>query len=104
VVVDHFGVVSLLDPATGELRWQHDLAHALLGTRLTLTPARVTLTTFSGDLFVLDRADGHVVARLGRRELGGFPASTVRAPWRGPGRLLVAVRLLRWGVQLRRLP
>ena len=25
-VVDHFGVVSLLDLATGRIRWQHDLA------------------------------------------------------------------------------
>src|SRR5205823_1403019 len=38
VVVDHFGVVSLLDPATGQLRWQHDLAHALLDTTMALTP------------------------------------------------------------------
>jgi outer membrane protein assembly factor BamB len=104
VVVDHFGVVSLLDVTTGRLRWQHDLAHALLDTRMALTPHRVTFTSFSGHLFVLDRTDGRVVARLGRRRLGGYPTATLPAPWRGPGELLVAVRLWTWGAQLRRLP
>jgi hypothetical protein len=41
---------------------------------------------------------------LGRRQLGGYPTATLPAPWRGPGRLLVALRLQTWGVQLRRLP
>jgi outer membrane protein assembly factor BamB len=107
-VVDHFGVVSVLDPATGRLRWRHDLAHALLETRVALTPARVTFTSFSGDLFVLDRSRGRLVERLGPRQLGGYPTATASAPWpgqgRGRGRLLVALRLQTWGVQLRRLP
>jgi outer membrane protein assembly factor BamB len=103
-VVDHFGVVSVLDPATGRLRWRHDLAHALLETRMTLTATRVAFTSFSGDVFVLDRSDGRVVARLGRRQLGGYPTATLPAPWRGTGRILVALRLQTWGVQLRRLP
>jgi outer membrane protein assembly factor BamB len=103
-VVDHFGVVSLLDLATGKLRWQHDLAASLLGTRVTLTPTRVAFTSFSGDVFVLDRHDGDLVAQFGPRRLGGYPVATLRPPWRGRERLLIALRLRAWGVQLRRLP
>jgi outer membrane protein assembly factor BamB len=103
-VVDHFGVVSLLDVGTGKLRWQSDVAHALLRTRVVLTPFRVAFTSFSGDVFVLDRRHGRLVARLGPRRLDGYPVATVRSPWHGRGRLLVALRLRAWGVQLRRLP
>ncbi len=103
-VVDHFGVVSLLDLATGRIRWQHDLAHALIATRMALTPRRVVFSSFSGDLFVLDRADGHLVARLGRDRLGGYAVALRRAPWGPPARLLVALRLGAWRVDLRRIP
>ena len=103
-VTDHFGVVSLLDRTTGRLVWQHDLAHALLATRVALTRHRVALTTFSGDVFLLDRHDGHTVARLGWRRLGGYPVSTRRPPWPGRARLLVALRIREWAVQLRALP
>jgi len=104
VVVDHFGVVSLFSLATGKLRWEHDLARALLGTRMTLTPGRVTFVSFSGDVFVLDRRTGRLLARLGPRKLGGYPVSTLQAPWKGPDRLLIGLRMLTLGVQLRRLP
>jgi outer membrane protein assembly factor BamB len=103
-VVDHFGVVSLLDLITGRLRWQHDVAHALIETRVALTPDRVAFVSFSGDLFVLDRRTGRLLARMGPRHLGGYPASTIHAPGRDPNRLLVALRMLSWKVQLRRLP
>jgi outer membrane protein assembly factor BamB len=103
-VVDHFGVVSLLDLESGALRWQHDLAHALLATRVSLTGRRVVFSSFSGDVFVLDRADGSLVARLGGEELGGYVVSTRLAPWGGPARLLVALRLGAWKVDLRRIP
>ena len=104
VVVDHFGVVTMLDRTTGQRRWQHDLAEPILGTRVTLTRRRVAFASFSGDVFVLDRARGRLVARLGRQRLGGYVASTLRAPWRGPDRLLIALRLRTWAVQLHRLP
>jgi outer membrane protein assembly factor BamB len=103
-VIDHFGVVSLLDLRTGHLRWQHDLAHALLETRVSLTRDRVVVTSFSGDVFVLDRRDGHTVARWGWRRLDGYPVATLQPRWRGPDRLLVALRLREWAVQLRALP
>jgi len=103
-VVDHFGVVSLLDLATGRIRWRHDLAHALIATRMVLTPRRVVFSSFSGEVFVLDRADGHLVARLGRHRLGGYAVALRRAPWGRPARLLVALRLGAWRVDLRRIP
>jgi len=103
-VIDHFGVVSLLDRQSGRLLWQHDLARALLQTRVSLTRDRVVVTSFSGDVFVLDRHDGHTVARWGWRRLDGYPVATLRPAWRGPDRLLVALRLREWAVQLRVLP
>ncbi len=103
-VVDHFGVVTVLDLHTGRIRWRHDLAHALIATRMTLTPRRVVFSSFSGDLFVLDRADGHLVTQLGRDRLGGHAIALRRVPWGPPTRLLVALRLGAWRVDLRRIP
>jgi outer membrane protein assembly factor BamB len=102
-VVDHFGVVSVLDLASGRLRWQHDLADVLLETRVALTGGRVALTSYAGVLYVLDRRDGHLVERVSPARLGGLPVATEVAPGRAPGRLLVALRLREWGVQLRKL-
>jgi outer membrane protein assembly factor BamB len=110
-VVDHFGVASLLDPVTGKLRWQHDLADVLLAARVVLTGSRVAFTSYAGVLHVLDRRDGHELAALAPGRLGGLPVATTRSPWSsggqgrgGGGDVLVAVRLREWGVQLRRLP
>jgi outer membrane protein assembly factor BamB len=103
-VVDHFGVVSTFSLDTGRLRWQHDLADVLLATRVTLTGHRVAFTSYAGVLYVLDGRDGRVVARLAPERLGGLPVATLRAPGSGPARLLLALRLRDWGVQLRRLP
>jgi outer membrane protein assembly factor BamB len=104
-VVDHFGVVSVLDPATGHLRWQRDLADVLVGTRVVLTSQRLAFTSYAGVLHVLDRRDGHVVATVGPGRLGGLPVALAPAPWavRRGGGALVALRLRHWGVQLRRL-
>ena len=73
-VVDHFGVVTVLDPETGKLRWQHDLADVLIATRVVLSDNRVAFTSYAGVLHVLDRHDGHVVQTL-----------APRAPRRPPG-------------------
>lgn len=99
VVVDHFGVVSLLDPATGHLRWRRDLADVLVATRVALSGRRVAFTSYAGVLHVLDRRDGHSIDRIGPGRLGGLPVAI--AP-RGD-RVLLALRLRAWGVQLRRL-
>jgi outer membrane protein assembly factor BamB len=101
-VVDHFGVVSVLELATGDLRWQHDLADVLLATRVVLTDRRVAFTSYKGVLHVLDRRDGHVVQTLAPARLGGLPVAMVRAPRVRAG-VLLAVRMLDWGIQLRRL-
>ncbi len=98
-VVDHFGVVSLLDPVTGRLRWQRDVADVLVATRVALTGHRVAFTSYAGVLRVLDRRDGHVVRQLAPARLGGLPVATVQ---RGRG-ILLALRLQNWGVELRRL-
>jgi outer membrane protein assembly factor BamB len=104
VVVDHFGVVTLLDLATGALRWRHDVEFALIDTQMPLTPRRVVFRSFSGDVFVLDRADGHLVARYDPHDLGGYPIATVRPPWPGPVRVLVALRYDTARLDLRPLP
>jgi outer membrane protein assembly factor BamB len=108
-VVDHFGVVTVLDPDTGRLRWQHDLADVLLATRVVLTGSRVAFTSYAGVLHVLDRHDGHVVQTVAARRLGGLPTAIATVPQGrgGPGgrggAVLLALRLQDWGVQLRRL-
>jgi outer membrane protein assembly factor BamB len=102
-VVDHFGVVTLLDPDDGRIRWQHDLADVLLATRVVLTDRRLAFTSYAGVLHVLDRRDGHVVRRLGAGRLGGLPVAIAAAGSPG-GDGLLALRLREWGVQLRRLP
>lgn len=103
-VVDHFGVVTVLDPATGRLRWQHDLADVLLASRVVLTRDRVAFTSYAGVLHVLDRRDGHEVRALAATRLGGLPVATTPSPFgRGQG-VLLALRLRDWGVQFRRLP
>lgn len=108
VVVDHFGVVTVLDLASGAIRWQHDLAEVVLATRVLLSEERVAFTSYRGVLSVLDRGDGRLVARLGPDRLGGQPVATLRTPGaggvRGAGRMLLAVRLHDWGVHQRRLP
>ena len=103
-VVDHFGVVTLLDRATGRLRWQHDVARALLQTRVILTEGRVVFGTYSGEVFVLARRGGRVVAGLDVAGLGGYPVALLRAPWPGPARLLSALRSGAWRVELRTIP
>jgi outer membrane protein assembly factor BamB len=100
-VVDHFGVVTVLDAASGRIRWQHDLADVLVATRVGLTGHRVAFTSYAGVLHVLDRRDGHVVSRIEPGRLGGLPVATASFP-RGAG-LLLALRLRDRGIQLRRL-
>jgi outer membrane protein assembly factor BamB len=103
-VVDHFGVVTVLDPGTGRVRWQHDLADVLLATRVVLTAERVAVTSYAGVLHVLDRRDGHSVRTLAPGRLGGLPVATAPSPIGHGSGVLVALRLREWGVQLRRLP
>ncbi len=92
VVVDHFGVVTALDLATGAVRWRNDLGYPLLDTQMPLTRRRVAFRSFSGDVFVLARRDGHLVTRYTPRRLGGYVIATVRPPWPGAAGFLVGLR------------
>jgi outer membrane protein assembly factor BamB len=103
-VVDHFGVVTLLDLATGAVRWRHDVEYALIDTQMPMTPTRLVFRSFSGDIFVLARSDGHLVAQYAPEDLGGYAIATVRPPWPGPARVLIALRYDSARVDLRELP
>ena len=72
---------------------------------MALTPRGWCSSSFSGDLFVLDRADGHLVARLGRDRLGGYRGRAAAGALAGrrPG-CSSALRLDAWRVDLRRIP
>ena len=96
--------MSRHDLATGRRHWQHDFARALLQTRVTLTAGRVVFGANSGEVFVLARRGGRVIDRLDVTRLGGYPVALLRAPWRGPARLLTALRSDAWRVDLRTIP
>ena len=104
-VVDHFGVVTVLDVRRGRIRWQHALRHPLIDTQVLLTARRVVLTSFSGTVFVLARNSGHVIRELTARRLEGYPISIATTSWGGPPRLLLALRLdAPFRIELRPLP
>jgi outer membrane protein assembly factor BamB len=85
-IADHFGTVTLLDARRGTPHWQVPLDEPVLQTRMHVTASSVILTTYGGNLVVLDRATG----RLTEREYpGGYPAGTALAD----RTLLVALRL-----------
>ncbi|MGH9025912.1 MAG: PQQ-binding-like beta-propeller repeat protein [Acidimicrobiia bacterium] len=84
--VDRLGTVTLLDVATGTIRWQRALRRPVLHTRVLLTPAAVVITDEWGEVVVLDRDDG---ARRRRVRPGGFPVGAAVAC----DQMLVALRL-----------
>jgi len=97
-VVDHFGVVTLLDATTGAVRIRTELDEPVLHTTLVLGGPHLVLTTHQGALVVIDRASGRTRYR---GSPGGYPAGIARS---GPD-LLVAVRLRDPGrVEALRLP
>jgi hypothetical protein len=59
---------------------------------VSLTDRRVVFTSFSGDLFVLDRASGKLVSDTDAKALGGYPITTVVTPWPHAAGVLVALR------------
>ena len=81
-VVDHFGVVTVLDPATGRLRWQRDLADVLVATRVVLTSHRVAFTSYAG------RPPRARPSRRPRGAAAGAAPGSAGSPWRP--RLLTA--------------
>jgi outer membrane protein assembly factor BamB len=105
VVVDHHGTVTILDPASGRVRWERRLGSTVLQTRIGLTGRRVVLTTEDRDVVVLDRANGRVVRRIAGDGPGGWAVDAgIAPPVADPG-LVMAVRAgTREGVVRRPLP
>lgn len=87
-VSDHFGTVTLVDTRSGKPRWQTAIRDPILDTRVLLTDEAVVLSTYAGELVILDRGSGRVRRRVAA---GGYPAG-IGVSGR---RLIVAVRLAR---------
>ncbi|MFN8025240.1 MAG: PQQ-binding-like beta-propeller repeat protein [Acidimicrobiia bacterium] len=81
VVVDHFGTVTALALADGRIRWMRALEEPVLATRVALVGARVVVTTYTGNLLVLGRADGRLVSAARPRDLGGYPVGGLAVRW-----------------------
>jgi outer membrane protein assembly factor BamB len=80
VTVDHFGTVTALEVATGQVRWQRSGDWALLDTQVVIGERSVVFHDFNGHLVTLDRATGSL------RSVHGQPDVTDTA---GRGGLLV---------------
>jgi outer membrane protein assembly factor BamB len=102
VVIDRIGQVTAIDPVSGVPRWTRALRHRVMDTQVVLLPRRVLVTTFSGELFVLDRVSGRVIAHTDARRLNGLPTATARM---GTGsRVLIAYRVVEPGrLEMRRV-
>jgi outer membrane protein assembly factor BamB len=87
-VSDHFGTVTLVDTRSGTSRWQTAIREPILDTRVLLTDDAVALSTYGGEVVILDRASGRVRRRVAT---GGYPVG-IGVSGR---RLIVAVRLAR---------
>ncbi len=103
VVVDQIGRVTAFDPVAGAVRWTRALNRNVIDSRVVLFARRVVVTTLRGELFVLDRVSGRVVAHADGRDFDGIPVLV--APTRRPNRMLVTIRLTQPGrVEMRRVP
>jgi outer membrane protein assembly factor BamB len=102
VIIDRIGQVTAIDPVSGAPRWTRGLRQRVMHAQVVLLPRRVVVTTFSGELFVLDRVSGRVVAHTDAQRLNGLPAATARI---GSGsRMLIAYRLTQPGrLEMRRV-
>ena len=89
VVIDRIGRVTAFDPVSGALRWTRPLNVDVVDTRVVLLPRRVLITALLGQVFVLDRASGRVVAHAGPSDFDGDPV--LAAPARRPDRILLAI-------------
>jgi outer membrane protein assembly factor BamB len=92
-VEDHLGTVSLLDLATGALRWRTDTGAPALGGRVVITEDAVVVRNEGRQLVILDRIRGRVEVR--RTDPHGLPEGIVGAGdrvfvgwrWTEPGRI-----------------
>jgi outer membrane protein assembly factor BamB len=88
VASDHFGTVTLVDARAGTARWQTPIREPILDTRVLLAAHAVALTTYGGQVVILDRGSGRIIRRV---DPGGFPVGIGVSG----GRLIFAVRLAR---------
>jgi outer membrane protein assembly factor BamB len=103
VVVDRIGRVTAFDPVAGTLHWTRPLNRHVIDSQVVLLRRRVVVTTLPGELFVLDRVSGRVIAHATGRDFDGIPV--LAAPTRRPDRMVVALRLTEPGrVEMRRVP
>jgi outer membrane protein assembly factor BamB len=93
VVVDHYGHVTAVDPADGQVQWERDLDQPVLVTRLVLTARRLTVSTAAKDVAVLDRGTGRIVRRISAARLGGWAVDVRPAAFAGGDHLVAAIRL-----------
>ena len=103
VMIDQLGRVTAFDPTTGTPRWTRDLNRHVYVTRVVLLARRVVVTTLTGELFVLDRVSGRVVARADIGDSVVVPCSRPRSV--AATRFWSRLRITDPGrVQLRRVP
>jgi hypothetical protein len=88
---------------SGALRWTRPLNVRVTDTRVVLLARRVVITALVGQVFVLDRAGGRVVAHADSRDFDGAPL--LAAPARRSDRMFVALRRSGPGtVEMHRVP
>ena len=102
VVADQLGGVSAVDAHTGHERWRRELKRPVVETSVVLLPRRVVLTSVTGELFVLDRVTGRIIARGDMQTFDGLPSGVERFD---RSRVLVALGATAPAtVELRRVP
>jgi outer membrane protein assembly factor BamB len=88
VVSDHFGTITLVDARAGKTKWQTAIHEPILEAHVVLGAHAVVITTYGGNVVVLDRDSGRVLRRV---DPGGFPVGVGT----NADRLIFAVRLAR---------
>ncbi len=92
VVVDHFGMVTLLDLASGRMGWQTPLDRPVLWTRILITDQAVVLTTWARDLVTIDRHTGRVRSAVQPGGPGGVPLAIAPLGATRPSGIVVVLR------------
>jgi len=92
-IVDHFGLITMLDASTGKVRWQVRLGETIFEAQLALVGRGLVINERFFDVVVLDRGSGRVLARRALHGRGGVPMSMAGAPWAPAPSFLVAWRL-----------
>lgn len=92
-IVDHFGLVTMLDAPTGKVRWQVRLGEGIFDAHLALVGRGVVIDERFFDVVVLERGSGRLLARRAHHGRGGIPLFMAPAPWAPAPSFLLAWRL-----------